>query len=143
LGFDEPPLAKDYHNVFVDDFIDGKKYTFRSKLEHKLAWYLEVLRCGGQIKSWEYETHKFTFADSSWLVDFTIRNNDDTFEYFEAKGHVERDTKRKLQLVAKYYPQAQITMVLSRKQDVKKLGVRATACCKRVCTLSELTRGIV
>jgi len=143
LGFNEPPLQKKYGNRIITDTIGGKEYTYRSLGEHKLAKYLQLLKEQDYIKDWEYESHKFTFANSGWLVDFLIRNNDNTFEYYEYKGYVEPDTKRKLKLVDKYFPDAQITMVMANKKGVKKLGVRATSRCKRVCTLRELTRGII
>jgi ribosomal protein S8 len=143
MGFDEPPLAKQYNNIWCEADIEGKHYWFRSRGERKIAYYLQLLKEQGYIKSWEYETHKFVFPDSSWLVDFTVRNNDDTFEYFEFKGLVEPDTKKKIKLVSKYYPDAQITMVMADKKGVKKLGARATSCCKRVCMLRDLTRGII
>ncbi|MFA5298702.1 MAG: hypothetical protein WC389_10905 [Lutibacter sp.] len=137
-------IQKKYGNTWVDDTIGGKVCKFRSKGEHKLAKYFELLKQSGHIKDWEHESHKFTFGNIfSWLIDFTIRNNDDTFEYFEYKGYVEPDTKRKLYAVAEYYPQAKITLVMANNKGVKKLGVRATSCCKRVCLLSELTKGII
>ncbi|MCJ7828761.1 MAG: hypothetical protein MUP81_03350 [Dehalococcoidia bacterium] len=136
-------MSKDYKNIWCEADIEGKHYEFRSKQERKLAYYLQLLKEQNYIKSWEYETHTFVYPDSSWLVDFTIRNNDNTFEYFEMKGYVEPDTKRKLKLVNKYYPEAQITMVMSDRKGIKKLGARATSQCKRVCLLKELTRNLI
>jgi len=137
-------ITKKYNNTWVQDTIGGKDCNFRSKGEHKLAKYLELLKQSGHIKDWEYESHNFKFGNIfSWLVDFTIRNNDNTFEYFEYKGYVEPDTKRKLYAVAEYYPNAKITMVMADKRGIKKLGKRASCICKRVCLLSELTKGII
>lgn len=136
-------IQKKYGNVFTNVIIGDKEYFFRSKAEVKLAKYLQLLKETGHKKDWEYESHKFVFADSSWLVDFTVRNNDDTFEYYEYKGYVEEDTRRKLKLLNKYWPQAQVTMVLGSKKQLKRLGARATSYCKRVCLLSELTKGLI
>lgn len=144
MGFEPKRIQKKYGNIRTTETIGGKTYNFRSKAEVKLAsCYFEILKIGGQIKDWEYESHKFVFADSSWLVDFTIRNNDDTFEYYEYKGYVEEDTRRKLKLLNKYWPKAQVTMVLGSKKQMKRLGSRATNFCKRVCLLSELTKGLI
>lgn len=139
------PIRKKYGNQPVHDIIGGKEYTFRSKAEHKLARYLQVLKEGKKIKDWEFESHNFVFdaALSGWLVDFTIRNNDDTFEYYEYKGCVEPDTRWKLYMIDKYYPKAQITMVFANKKQLRRLGSKAISCCKRVCLLGELTRGII
>ena len=143
MGF-EPNrrLAKDYHNVRVEDTIGDKHYWFRSKLEHKLAQYLQLMKDTEYIKSWYYENTRFKFPDSSWLVDFMVRNNDNTVEFWEAKGLCEADTKRKIKLLAKYRPEVVITMVFQNKRDMEKFG-KYKAFCKRVCLIKELTRGII
>lgn len=143
MGFDEPPLQKKYGNVIITDTIGGKTCTFRSKGERKLALYLETLKVGGYIKDWEHETHKFVFTDTAWLVDFVVRNNDDSFEYFEYKGYVEPRTKKLIRLASEYYPDAQITMVMKDGKGIDKLGPRARSKCKRVCKLKDLTREII
>jgi len=137
---------KEYKNQWVETDIDGRHFKFRSKGEYKLALYLQTLKQGGLIKEWYHEQHKFMFPDSSWLVDFTVVKNESKFieiEHYEYKGFVERDTKKKLQLVNKYYPDAQIIMVMADNRGVKKLGSRATSYCKRVTTMRDLTRGII
>jgi hypothetical protein len=145
MGFEKcKKFAKTYNNTWVRTVINGKAYNFRSKGEYKLALYLEAIRVFGLIKNWEHESHNFVFGNIfSWLVDFTVRNNDDTFEYFEYKGLVEMDTKRKLYALAEYYPKTVITMVMADRRGVKKLGSRASCICKRVCLLSELTKGVL
>ena len=61
MGFEkQKKLAKEYRNVWVRTIINDKAYAFRSKGEHKLALYLETLRLGGLIKSWEHESHNFS-----------------------------------------------------------------------------------
>jgi len=143
MGFEKNKrIHKKYKNVWVFGTLNGRECHFRSKLEHKLAKYLELLINNGHIKDAFHEDTTFKFPDSSWLVDFSVRNNDDTFEYFECKGFVEADTKRKLNLLGKYRPEVEVTMVISDKKGVDKLGVRATSCCKRVCTIAEITKGV-
>lgn len=138
LGFDDPPLRKKYGNQIVTDTIGGKTYTYQSKGERKLALYLQLLKDSGYIKDWEHESHKFVFSDTSWLIDFTVRNNDDSFEYYEFKGHVEPRTKKLIRLVSEHYPQAKITMVMKDGRGKHKLGVRARSRVYRVCTMKEL-----
>jgi len=85
----------------------------------------------------------FKEAEGSWLVDFEIRNNDDSYEFYEYKGRVEPDTKWKLYMLNKCWPKVKITMVFGNVKQLQKLGSRATSCCQRVCLLSEITHGII
>lgn len=143
MGFQEPPLQKKYGNHVHTAIVGGKSCDFDSDGEHKLADYLQLLKEQGYIKDWERESHSFILVDTSWKVDFTVRNNDDSFEYYEYKGYVEPRTRKLIMQATDFYPQAQITMVMANKKSAKKLGVRATSRCKRVCTLRELTRDII
>ena len=143
MGFNEPPLQKKYGNRVHNAVIGGKECKFDSKGEHKLALYLQLLKEQGYIKDWERESHTFVLVDTQWNVDFTVRNNDDSFEYYEYKGAVEPRTRKLIMQVSEFYPQAQITMVMANRKGIKKLGVRATSRCKRVCLLSDLTKGLI
>ena len=116
-------LAKDFNNQFQTVQYGDKTCKFRSKLEKKVADYLEMLKIGNYIKDWEYESHKFLFPDDKWLVDFTIRNNYDSFEYFEAKGLFDARARRYVKLLAKYRPEVKMTIVFGRKSDTKKMSV--------------------
>jgi hypothetical protein len=136
-------IRKKYGNQLTHATVGGKEYDFRSKAELKLAKFLQLLKEMKYHKDWSYESMNFKFPDSSWLIDFTVRNNDDTFEHYEYKGYVEQNTRKKLQLLNKYFPQAQVTMVFASKKQLKRLGARAISFCKRVCLLSELTHGII
>ena len=149
MGFEKNRrFQKDYHNTRTTAFINGKTCNFRSKGEFQIAKYLQFLKDFYQIKDWAYEQTKFCFPSEqdpvkTWLVDFDVINNDGTFYYIEFKGHVEPDTKRKLILLAKYKPEVQVDMVFYGKADMKRLGSKATACCRRVCLLKDLTKGII
>ncbi|MFA5163791.1 MAG: hypothetical protein WC441_04740 [Patescibacteria group bacterium] len=132
-------FAKNYNNKRRIDTIGGKTCNFRSKGEWRLAQYFQLLKDACEIKDWEYETHKFVFPDSTWLVDFVIRNNDDTFEYWEFKGLFEADTRLKLKLLNKYEPQVKITMVFYSKNDAKKIK-QSLKYLDKVCVLT--TNGI-
>ena len=142
MGYEKQGFARTYNNRRETLEIGGQVCNFRSQLEKKVAQYLEVLRVGGHIKSWSFETTTFQFPDDKWLVDFDIRNNDDTFEYYEAKGMFDARARRKLKLVAKYRPDAKITMVFQNKRDMQKARL-SRKYAHRFCLLSELTKGIV
>lgn len=148
MGFEKNKrFAKEYNNIRTYANIGGKDYNFRSKAEFKVADYLQLLKTSYLIKDWAYEQTKFCFPDKdnpvmTWLVDFDVLENDGSFYYIEYKGYVEPSVKRKLNLLAKYRPEVKLDMVFGSNRDLKRLGVRATACCRRVCTLGELTKGI-
>lgn len=143
MGFNEPRLRKKYGNHVHNAVVGGKDCKFDSDGEHKLADYLQLLKEQGYIKDWERESHSFILMDTSWKIDFTIRNNDDSFEYYEYKGAVEPRTRKLINQTMEFHPQAQITMVMANKKGIEKLGVRARSKCKRVCLLKDLTKGIV
>lgn len=143
MGFEtNRRFVKDFHNRCERVEINGKVCNFRSQLEKHVAGYLELLRLGGHIKDWSFETTTFQFPDDKWLVDFDVRNNDDSFEYFEAKGMFDARSRRKLKLVFKYRPDAKITMVFQNKRDMQKARLSAKYC-YRFCLLNELTNGII
>lgn len=143
MGFEaDKRINKKYGNITCYALIGDRSFRFRSKLEHKVAMYLEVIKNGGWIKDWDYEGTTFRFPDDKWLIDFEVRNNDDSFEYIEAKGMFDARSRRKLKLVHKYRPDAKITMVFQNKRDMQKARLSAKYC-YRFCLLSELTRGII
>jgi hypothetical protein len=114
MGYENIPTRRKFGNIPVHAEINGKQYNFRCKIEYRWAQHLEFLRLAGEIKSWEYETHKFIFEKArvkSFLVDFVIRNNDDTFEYHETKGMLGKYDIDKLQAVFDEYPDTKITLI--------------------------------
>lgn len=135
-------LVKDYHNQPTTIIFGNREITFKSKLEGKVAQYLQLLKDTGYIKNWNYEQTTFVFPDDRYLVDFSVYENDDSFYYIEAKGYVDARTKRKLRLLNKYLPGVKIDMVFQNKRDIRKLGL-ARKYCRRVCLLKELTRGLI
>ena len=135
-------IRSNFKNVRTRLEIDGKVYNFRSKLEAKVAQYLQVLKLGGHIKDWAYEQTTFHFPDDRYLVDFDIIMPDGSFYYLEAKGYCTAKTKRNLRLLNKYRPEIVIDMVFQNKKDIKKLGLAAKYC-RRVSLLRELTKGII
>ena len=135
MGFEpRKRIYQNFKNVRVDAEVGGKQCKFRSKLEHKVAIYLELLKVSGHIKDWAFEQTKFIFPDDKYLVDFDVINTDGTFYYVEAKGRFDGRARRKLQLLSKYRPEVVIDMVFSGKTDALKMKT-SMKYCRRVCVL--------
>ena len=86
MGFETRRFQKNYNNTWVRDTIGGKEYNFRSKGEHRLAKYLELLKVSGHIRDWLYENTTFCFPSEddpvkTWLVDFDVLENDGCARY--------------------------------------------------------------
>lgn len=109
--------------------IGRKKMFFRSKWEANYALYLNSLVEQKQIKRWEYEKdvfifHAIQFGTRSYRPDFKIFNNNETIEYHEIKGFMDRKSKTKLKRMTKYYPEIKLLVVDSLcYRDIKnKIG---------------------
>ncbi len=141
MGFEPKRLRKEYKNQPVTAYANCKVIKFRSKLEYRWANYLEFLKLAGEIKDWAYESHTFHFDNIgvvSWLIDFTIRNNDDTFEYHECKGHFEKRDVDKLKCLFKERPEVKVTYIFASKPklSVIKWGY-LNRYCERVITNAQ------
>jgi hypothetical protein len=142
MGF-EPhrTIQFDFNNKAGWHTVGGREIYFRSLFEWRFAEYLEMLKLGKAIKDWAFEQTTFTFPDDKYLVDFDQLNNDGTFEYYECKGHWDARAKRKIQLLNKYRPEVQITLVFQSKRDMKKVSKKLASMCKRTCVFSKI-RGL-
>jgi len=109
--------------------INGKKMFFRSKWEVNYALYLDFLKKQGEIKKWEYEAsvfifHKIQFGTRSYRPDFRVTNNDNSIEYHEVKGWMDKKSATKLKRMRIYYPK--VKLILIEKDGyhdlVKKIG---------------------
>lgn len=117
MGYEKTRLIRDFNNKRMTATIGGKTYNFRSQLEYNWALYCQFRKEQGLIKDWFYEQTTFRFNDEKcgavkYLVDFDIRNNDDTFHYEECKGYLSARDRSKFRKVQKYYPQTKIHLVL-------------------------------
>lgn len=88
----------------------------RSSWEANYARYLNWLTSLGEIKSWEYEACEFRFnkikrGNCFYIPDFKITNNDDSVEYHEVKGWMDKDSRTKLNRMSKYYPEVKIVII--------------------------------
>ncbi len=148
LGFEQNKgFRKVYRNQPITATVGGKEYTYKSRtLELPFAQYLQFMKEAGQIKEWWYEQTTFDFPQAyiKWVVDFDVRNNDDTFEFYECKGFMDKaDVCRKLYALRDNRPEVKMTLVFQDKKQMGRLTRRAAACCKRVCLLKEITKGAI
>lgn len=88
---------------------------FRSSWEANYARYLNWLIQQGEILFWEYEVDTFQFpvkrGNMTYLPDFKITNKDNTIEYHEVKGYMDKDSATKLKRMAKYYPDVKLVLI--------------------------------
>lgn len=120
MGFEKQPFRAKYGNEPVDAVVDGKRIHFLSKLEYRWAQYLDFLKTIGEILDWFYEFHTFKFDDRDrppyeFTPDFLVRKKDNTFEYHETKGMLQKYDLDKLKIVFTERPYVKITVVFWRK----------------------------
>ena len=122
MGFEKQVIRRKYGNVPVDAEIAGRQFHFRCKLEYRWAQHLEVMKQAGLIKDWFYEFHTFYFGPlhlpPRYTPDFLVRNLDNSFEYFETKGMVEKRTLDALQAMFEERPAVRITVVFWQKPKI-------------------------
>ncbi len=124
MGFEtNKRLVRDFKNQRVTATIGGKTCNFRSKLEYRWALYLQWQVEQGLIKDWWYEQTTFRFTDEKagalkYLIDFDIRNLDNTFHYEECKGYLSTRDRSKFRKVAKYYPDTIIDLVVMQPNRI-------------------------
>lgn len=92
----------------------------RSSWEANYARYLNWLISINQIKKWEFEPDGFEFTAIKrgtrfYIPDFKITNMDDSIEYHEVKGWMDKKSQTKLSRMAKYYPDI-ILIVIGAKE---------------------------
>lgn len=95
--------------------------TVRSILEANYCRYLEYLKSNKEILRWEYEAETFYFDEigcRSYTPDFKVFLNDGSFEYHEVKGDYNERTKKRMNAMAREYPN--IKIILIRKEWFKK-----------------------
>lgn len=111
-------IRRKYGNQPVEAMIEGRRFSFRSKLEYRWAQHLEFLRMAGEIRDWFYEFHTFRWGEgkpTEYTPDFLVRNNDNTFEYYETKGMVGKYDIDKLKRIYQECPSVKITVVFWSK----------------------------
>ncbi len=89
--------------------IGGKRKYYRSTWEANYARYLEYLKVNGHIKRWEHEPKTFWFNKikrgvRTYLPDFKITLNNNTYYWLEVKGYMDAKSRTKIKRFRKYYP---------------------------------------
>lgn len=101
---------------------------FRSSWERNYARYLNFLIKQKKIKSWEYEKDVFWFEKIkrgvvSYKPDFKILNFDETIEYHEVKGWMDKKSATKLKRMRIYYPKIKLVLIDSKAyKELNKMG---------------------
>lgn len=103
--------------------IGGKNKFFRSRWEANYARYLESQKESGEIKEWLHEPETFWFLEikrgsRSYLPDFKVIRNDDSFFWVEVKGYMCPRSKTKIKRFRKYFPKE--TLLVVDKEWFKK-----------------------
>lgn len=96
--------------------IDGEKMFFRSRWEANYALYLSYLKNIGEIKEWKYENKififdKIQFGIRSYRPDFEVLKNDDSIEYHEVKGWMNKPSKTKISRMKRYYSHVKLIII--------------------------------
>lgn len=96
--------------------IGGKQIYFRSQWEANFARYLQFLKAQRAIVEWEFEKETFWFEAikrgvRSYLVDFTVTENNGKLTRYEVKGYMDSKSKTKLKRLKKYHPDVELRLV--------------------------------
>lgn len=148
MGFEtNKRITRNYNNKQTVIHYGSKVCHFRSKLEARVGDYLEMLKMGRHIKDWAYEQTTFTFKNiilKHYIMDFDILRNDGTFFYIEAKGMMDKHGRDRIIVLLDERPEVELWVVFSGIKDkMKFMRTKISRQCKRVCTISELTKGMV
>lgn len=110
--------------------IGGKRFFSRSQWERNYACYIQFLKEHGYIKEWVYEPKTFWFegirrGTNNYKPDFLVTFPDDTTEYREVKGYLDRKSKTKLKRMKKYFPDVKVRLIDSAwfKQHGSKMAL--------------------
>ena len=108
--------------------IDGRVYTFRSKLEYKWAVWCQLRKEQGIILDWWYEDAETLLELETayyknrklYLPDFTIQTSTDNYEFEETKGWFPPKDYTKIKLAAEQYENP-ITLIFANLTNCKNL----------------------
>ncbi len=98
---------------------DGRVIKFRSRLEARWSYYLDVLVVGKHIKRYDYEPEwfeflKVTFGIRRYLPDFRVNELDGSVTYHECKGYLDAKSITKIRRFAKYYPDRKLWLIFDK-----------------------------
>ena len=148
MGFEKNRrFARDFNNQRQTVQYGDKVCNYRSKLERRIGDYLEMLKIGKHIKDWAYEQTVFRFKNvvlQKYIMDFDVIRPDGTFFYIEAKGMMDKHSRDRIIVLLDERPEVELWVAFSNKRDkVKFERTKISRQCKRVCVVSELTRGLL
>jgi hypothetical protein len=115
--------------------VGHKRYYFRSLWEIQFAQTLEYYKKTFNIKDWEFEPETFAFPKDKYkagpfyyLPDFKVYENNGKVTWYEVKGYMTKDSKKKLTRFKKHYPKEKI-IVISKKwfTQARKKGLHKIA----------------
>lgn len=131
------------HAAHTTDLGERNFYA-RSKLEHRHAQNLEMLRKTGVILDWRAGGASFHFPDRkvapvTYRPDFLVTMLDGSKVFDETKGALQRKDVTKMYLMAKHHPDVVVRMIgtqLSAKDRARVEAARAKANVKAALTSS-------
>jgi hypothetical protein len=96
--------------------VGGVRFYSRSQWERDYATYLEGLKQIGSIKWWKYESTTFWFegikrGTVSYKPDFEVMTAQNTIEFHEVKGYMDKMSATKLKRMKKYHPDVVVKLI--------------------------------
>lgn len=106
----------------------AKRVGMRSMLEVLIAAQLETLRQQRMIKKFEYEPEKWTYQHKpqTYTPDFGITLNDGSLDYYEAKGKMTNETRKKIISVQRCNPDKPLKLIFERSANKIRAGAKST-----------------
>lgn len=104
---------------------DGRVIKFRSILEARWSYYLDILVKGKQILSYDHEPRWFVFGDlrfgknCRYLPDFVVTELDGSTTLHETKGYLDGNSVTKLRRMAEYYPDQKLWLIFDKLPNGK------------------------
>lgn len=108
------------HVKRVTRSVGGKEITFRSLFEYRYCVYLQVLKEGGEIQEWWYESPDWLFTfqygrlnnTKQYLPDFAVLHNDGSYEIAECKGYFPSIDYTKIKAFVDHYEEQLVSFTL-------------------------------
>lgn len=106
----------------------AKRVGMKSMLEVIIAAQLEMLRQKRMLKKFEYEPEKWTYQHKpqTYTPDFRITLNDGTVDFYEAKGKMTNETRKKIVSVQRCNPDKSFKMIFERPTNKIRAGSKTT-----------------
>lgn len=103
--------------------IGGQKHFFRSSWEVEYAKYLQTLLENRKILQWEFEAQTFQFTNTtngvrSYMPDFRVTNLDNSIEFHEVKGWMDKKSIIKFEKMKAEYPNIPLKVIGKKEYDL-------------------------